>query len=76
MITVNKIEYLTKMTRVNGQVNEYACDKPWVKIYTSKGEIEIPLSTEYDEQYYTDKFQKLANLSSGAKLNMTYDFRD
>lgn len=76
MITINKIEYMTKMTNIDGQLNGYTFDKPWLKITTSKGELEIPLSDDYDEKFYVNKLQELATLSSGSKINMSYDFRD
>lgn len=76
MITVNKIEYFTKSTNNDSFVNPYVCEKPWMRIYTSKGELEIPLSADYDEKFYSDKLQELAKLSSGSRLNMSYDFRD
>ena len=75
MINVNKIEYFTKPNTVESSTEVYTFEKPWIRIYTAKGELEIPLSTEYDEEYYTTKFQELSKLSSGAKLNMMYDFR-
>lgn len=75
MITINKIEYMTKMTNVES-INGYTFDKPWLKITTSKGELEIPLSDDYDEKYYVDKLHELSKLSSGSKINMSYDFRD
>ena len=67
---------MTKMTNIDGQLNGYVFDKPWLKITTSKGEIEIPLSDDYDEKFYVNKLQELATLSSGSKINMSYDFRD
>lgn len=76
MITVNKIEYITKDTPLEGQLNGYIFARPWLKIYTSKGEIEFPLSNDYDEKFYADKLQNLAKLASGAKINMSYDFRE
>ena len=76
MITINKMEYFVKDTNMDGQLNGYTFSKPWMRIYTSKGEIEIPLSDNYDEKYYSEIMQQLAKLSSGAKINMSYDFRD
>ena len=76
MITVNKVEYIVKDTPMENQLNGYIFAKPWLKIYTSKGEMEFPLSSDYDEKFYADKLQELAKLSSGAKINMSYDFRD
>ena len=76
MITINKLEYFVKPQRVEHCVNEYTFDKPWLRIYTSKGEIEIPLDTEQDEAYYIEKFQELSKLASGTHLNMAYDFRE
>lgn len=76
MITVNKIEYFTKLTAMDDHLNGYIFNKPWMKIYTSKGEIEVPLSTDYDEEFYANIMQEIAKLSSGAKINMSYDFRD
>lgn len=76
MITVNKIEYFTKSTNNDNFVNPYTCEKPWMKIYTSKGEIEMPLSADYDEKFYADKLQELSKLANGSKLNMSYDFRE
>ena len=76
MITINKIEYIMKDTPLEGQLNGYIFARPWLKIYTSKGEIEFPLSNDYDEKFYADKLQSLAKLASGAKINMSYDFRD
>jgi len=76
MITLNKVEYFVKDTNMTGQLNGYTFAKPWLRIYTSKGEIEIPLSDDYDEKFYADKLQELAKLATGAKINMSYDFRD
>lgn len=76
MITINKVEYFVKDTNMSGQLNGYTFSKPWLRVYTSKGEIEIPLSDDYDEKYYADKLQELAKLASGAKINMSYDFRE
>lgn len=76
MITLNKVEYFVKDTNMTGQLNGYTFSKPWLRIYTSKGELEIPLSDDYDEKYYADKLQELAKLATGAKINMSYDFRD
>lgn len=76
MITINKVEYTTKIINMSENINPYVCDKPWLKIYTSKGELEIPLSTDYDEKFYVNKLQELAKLASGSKINMSYDFRD
>lgn len=76
MITVNKVEYFTKPASKESGHNVYTVEKPWMRIYTSKGEVEIPLSTEYDEKHYAEIFQELAGLASTAKLNMTYDFRE
>ena len=76
MITLNKVEYFVKDTNMTGQLNGYTFSKPWLRIYTSKGELEIPLSDDYDEKYYADKLQELAKLATGAKINMSYDFRE
>jgi len=76
MMTVNKIEYFFKDTNMNNQLNMYTIGKPWLRIYTSKGEIEFPLDADYDNNFYTKKFRELEELSTKPKLNIVYDFNE
>lgn len=68
MITIIKMEYILK--------NEKRVSRPWLKISTSKGDIEFPLSSDYDNEYYTKKFSDIEKLSNNAQISISYDFRN
>jgi len=76
MITINKMEYITKDEKLGNAINEYVTARPWLKISTSKGVIEFPLSADYDNEFYTKKFRELEKLSTNSKMNISYDFRE
>lgn len=76
MITVNKIEYFWKDTDMGNQLNCYTVAKPWMRLSTSKGDIEFPLDSDYDNDYYSKLFRKLEDLSTNTKMNISYDFRE
>lgn len=76
MITINKIEYFWKDTNLENQLNCYTVAKPWLRMTTSKGDIEFPLDADYDNEYYTKKFKELEDFSTNSKLNITCDFRE
>lgn len=76
MITIIKMEYILKDETLDNNINTYMVSRPWLKISTSKGDIEFPLSSDYDNEYYTKKFNDIEKLSNNAKISISYDFRD
>lgn len=77
MITIRKVEFIIK-DAVGETPSEdmYKIPTPWIKLKTSKGDIELPLSENYTNDWYSLHFRKFEEMSSNSKLHITYDFRE
>lgn len=77
MITIRKVEFIIK-DAVGETSNEemYKVSTPWIRLKTSKGDIELPLSENYTNDWYSLHFRKFEEMSTNSRLNITYDFRE
>ena len=77
MIAVNKIEYFIKEHIGDTTDSDlYKVDTPWLRIKTSKGDMEIPLSENYTNDWWSKRLRKFEELSSNSKMFISYDFSE
>lgn len=77
MITIRKVEYFLKDVVGESPCEDmYKVSTPWIRLKTSKGDIELPLSENYTNDYYSLHFRKFEEMASNARMHITYDFNE
>ena len=75
MITIRKEEFFLKDAVGESPCEDmYKVSTPWIRLKTSKGNIELPLSENYTNDWYSLHFRKFEEMATGARMNISYDF--